>query len=672
MKFYLLLFLVVLKSGMSTYRPLEVSPCEMKNKQAFCHRKDLHQIPSELHQDVKKIDLSENKLQNITERPLTFYTSLQHLDLSSNRIGFIEPDIFVGMRSLTELNLANNQLYRLVHHNLWIGLLPAVRVLDLSRNSLYSGMAEHFLHNAPALQYLSLAENSILEISQRTFQGSTGLAEVDLHSNMIMDIEEGAFETLLHLSKLNLSMNSLTCIAGFNLKQLRTLDLSQNSIETFHSTESEEEFNLIWLDLSENKLIRFPSLPQVNKLAHLNLSKNIMQFLMVESSGDDVEYGWEDAPLQVQAPRSQTVSNSPHLPQLKYLDLSYNEIKSIPSDFFASMPALQFLNLSKNCLQTFVASSELVMLAVLDLSSNSLQNLELNADILSYLQELYLQDNHLQALQSNIFASLRRLRRLHLQSNNLSLCGLYSGLARQRLVGEENGCVSLVDLPELQYLYLSDNKLKKLPTYCFYKTQLIELDLSRNWGLHIEEKALSGLEVSLEYLDLHSNGMMVLNVNLPLFPRLKYLNLSDNQLSWLPAWTEGCCALKVLDLQNNRFSNLKSSEIPALEKNLRNLYLAGNPLSCCGNVWLSHMIHRATVEIPNLEVIKCQYAKSFGYKEEEMEVSNVKPEDCEKEDRKTTSVLILLAAILVLSLVVVGVGVFCCCRRHVCGRQYKA
>lgn len=641
-----------------------------RNKEAFCHRKDLQQIPSELHPDVYKIDLSGNKLQNITKTPLTFYSSLRHLDLSSNRIGFLEPEVFSGLRSLTEINLANNQLYLLVHHNLWLGLLPEVRVLDLSRNSLYNGMAEHFLHNAPALQRLSLAENSILGLSQKTFQGAPGLVEVDLHSNMIMDIEEGAFESLPHLFKLNLSMNSLTCIAGFSLKQLKTLDLSRNSIETFQSTESEEDFNLTWLDLSENKLLRFPALPLANQLAHLDLSKNYMQFLLVESPPEEVEYGWEEPPLRGQTPRSK--ASPPHLPQLSYLDLSYNEIESIPSGFFASMSALRFLNLSKNCLRTFVASSELVMLAVLDLSSNSLQNLELNADTLSYLQELFLQDNHLQALPSSIFANLSRLRRLNLQSNNVNLCGLYSGLARRRLVGEEDGCVSFVDFPELQYLYLSDNRLKKLPMYGFYKTQLVELDLSRNWGLHIEEKALSGLEMSLEYLDLHSNGMTVLNVNLPLFPHLKYLNLSDNQLSWLPAWTEGCCALKVLDLQNNRFSTLKSSEIPALEKNLQNLYLAGNPLSCCGNIWLSDMIHRATVEIPNVDVIKCQHAKSFGYQEEEMSVSHIKPEDCEKEDRETTSVLILLAVVLVLSLVVVGAGVFCCCRRQTCGRQYKA
>ncbi|XP_061485021.1 transforming growth factor beta activator LRRC32 isoform X2 [Rhineura floridana] len=639
--------------------------------EAFCHGKDLHQIPPELHPNVHKIDLSKNKLQNITERPLMFYTSLRHLDLSSNHIGFIKSEIFKDMRSLEEINLANNQLYQLAQHNLWLGSLARVRTLDLSRNRLYNGMAEHFIHNASSLQYLSLAENSIIEISQRTFQGSPGLIEVNLHSNMIMEIEEGAFETLPHLSKLNLSMNSLTCIAGFNLKQLRLLDLSRNSIESFHSTESEEEFGLVWVDLSENKLLRFPVLPQASKLAYLNLSKNIMQFVMLESPSDgDMEYSWKDTPIGLHYEDQKSNGSSPYLPGLLYLDLSYNEIKSVPSEFFISMSALQVLNLSKNCLQTFVASTELVSLAILDISFNSLQNLEWGADTLGNLQELYLQGNHLQALRPDIFASLPHVWLLNLQSNNLSLCGLFSGLARKRLAGEDKGCVSFVDLPELQYLYLSDNKLKRIPMYGFYRTQLVALDLALNRGLHIEAKSLSGLEMSLKYLDLHGNGMTALSINFPLFPCLKYLNLSDNQLSWLPAWSEDCCALEVLDLQNNRFSDLKSSQIPALEKNLRNLHLAGNPLTCCGNLWLSHMIHRATVEIPNVDRIKCQYAKSFGY-EEELGVRDIRPEDCEKEDLKTISMLILLAAVLALSLIAVGVGVFCCYRRHIFGRHFK-
>uniref|UniRef100_A0A8D0DML3 Leucine-rich repeat-containing protein 32 n=1 Tax=Salvator merianae TaxID=96440 RepID=A0A8D0DML3_SALMN len=671
MQFYLLLLLTMLNGGFATFRPLEVSPCETRSMEAFCHGQDLHQFPSELHPSVHRIDLSKNKLQNVTEIPLTFYTSLRSLDLSLNRICFLKPGMFTEMRKLEEVNLADNQLYMLAQRDQWLGLLPQVKSLDLSRNRLYNGMAEHFIHKAPFLQHLSLAENSIIEISQRTFLGSPRLVEVNLHSNMIMEIEEGAFESLPYLSKLNLSMNSLTCIAGFSLKQLQVLDLSRNSIEVFQSMESKEAFGLVWLDLSENKLLRFPVLPQVNELTHLNLSKNILQSVMIQSPGDDLEYGLLEGPRHLQSQDQKNDASAPYLPGLSYLDLSYNEIESIPVEFFASMSALQFLNLSKNCLQSFVASPELVSLAILDLSSNSLRDLKLDPGALSNLVELYLQHNQLRALQSDIFAGLPNIRLLNLRSNNLILCGLYSGLARRRLAGEEHGCVSFVDLPELQDLYLSENMLKSLPKYSFYRTQLVTLDLSKNWGLHIEAKSLSGLELSLENLDLHGNGMTGLNIDFPLFSRLKYLNLSDNQLSWLPAWSVDCCAMEVLDLQNNSFSNLKNSQIPALEKNLRNLYLAGNPLSCCGNIWLSHMIHRATVEIPNLDSVKCQYTKSFGY-EEEMVLSQIRPEDCEKEDLKKMGVFILLAVVVVLSLIVIGVGAFCCYHRHGFGRHYKA
>ncbi|XP_039218161.1 transforming growth factor beta activator LRRC32 [Crotalus tigris] len=665
MKFYLLLFLAVLNGGISTYRPGTLVPCKMRNLEAFCQSAGLRRVPPELHPDVSKIDLSGNKIQNITERPLTFYTSLRHLDVSSNLIGFVEPGIFAEMKKLEDLNLANNQLYLLAQEDLWVGLLPQIRKLDLSRNSLYTGMAEHFIHDAPSLRYLSLAENSIIHISQSMFQGSPELVEVNLHNNMIMEIEEGAFEGLAHLSKLNLSMNSLTCIVDFNLKQLDLLDLSRNSIESFHSTQSEEDFNLIWLDLSENKLLRFPVLPQGNKLAYLNLTKNIMQFVMVESHSD-VDYQWEDGP------QYSNNSHPPYLPALLSLDLSYNEIQSIPSQFFDSMFSLQFLNLSKNCLQIFKTSHPLASLSILDISCNSLKDLQLDASTLSGLQEFHLQDNHLQELHSDIFQRLPHLQWLDLRNNRISLCDSHSGPGRHRLSPKvPPGCVSFAHVPELQYLYLSANRLKTLPIFSFFRTNLRILDVSMNWGLQIEAKSLVGLEFSLEYLDLHGNGLTTLNVDFPLFRHLRYLNLSDNQLSWLPTWSEDCCVLEILDLHNNSFNSLKNSQIPALEKNLRNLYLVGNPLSCCGNIWLSQMIHKAVVEIPDLDLVKCQFARSLGFEEEEVHVSHVRPEDCEREDIKKMSVLILLAFLLVLSLIVIGVGLVCCYRRHLFGRHYK-
>ncbi|XP_027525786.1 transforming growth factor beta activator LRRC32 isoform X2 [Corapipo altera] len=555
MKLYIIFLLAVVNT-----RTTEGTSCEMANSQAFCHNKDLHQIPHELHLNVNKIDLSGNLIQSIPEMPLSFYTSLQCLDLSSNQISFIMPGVFAHMTSLLEINLAKNHLYELAQNGTeGIGLLPKVEIMDLSHNGLYNGMAEYFIKQAPTLQYLSLADNSIVMISHKMFQGSPSLVEIDLQSNIIMEIEEGAFETLVNLSKLNLSTNSITCISDFNLRQLEILDLSRNSIETFHITKSDDEYSLRCLDLSENKLLHFPVFPQ---------------------------------------------------------------------------------------------------------------NLLLDAGVLSNLKELYIQNNHLQTLQFDIFSSLPSLRLLNLQSNNVSLCSTYSGLAKQRLAGEESGCVSFVDSPTLQYLYLADNMLNTLPAHSFYKTSLIVLDLTMNPGLKIEPKALSGLEKSLEYLYLHGNNLMDLNIDLPWFSHLKHLNLSENQLNWLPKWGSNS-PLEVLDLRNNKFSTLQSSNILALENSLKNLYLTGNPLDCCGNIWLLSMIRNKNVQISNMEHLTCQYTQNFGY-QEEMYIWNIRSEDCEKEDLKKINILIIVTFVLVLSVIIIGAGSFFCFRRQSFSHQFKA
>ncbi|OXB78051.1 UNVERIFIED_CONTAM: hypothetical protein H355_013600 [Colinus virginianus] len=564
MRLYVIFLLSVVNGGMSNHQPAEGMPCEMANLQAFCHNKDLHQIPRELHPNVNKIDLSGNLIQSISETPLPFYTSLQCLDLSSNQISFITPGVFAHMTSLLEINLSNNNLYELAQIGTeGIGLLPKVEILDLSHNSLYNGMAEYFIKQAPALRYLSLAGNSIIMILHEMFQGSPSLVEIDLQSNIIMEIEEGAFETLLNLSRLNLSMNSITCISDFSLRQLEILDLSRNSIESFHTTESDDEYSLRCLDLSENKLLRFPVFPKVNKLVTLNLSKNLIQ-LTAESSHnkmDFVENEWLDAPFYLLDQKQSRNKSSLNLSQLVYLDLSYNEVKSIPDEFFESMLSLQTLN-------------------------------------------------------------------------------------------------------------LTDNMLSILPAHTFFKTSLIFLDLSMNPGLKIEVNALSGLEQSLEYLHLHGNSLVELNIDLPCFSHLKHLNLSENQLSWLPKWGSSSL-LEVLDLRNNRFSTLENSNILALENSLKNLYLTGNPLNCCGNIWLSLMIQNKNVQISNIEHLTCQYTQNFGY-QEEIHIGNIRPEDCEKEDLKKINFLVILTVVLVLSVIIIGVGSFFCFRRQNFSQQFKA
>ncbi|KAM4699379.1 transforming growth factor beta activator LRRC32 [Discoglossus pictus] len=674
MRLYLILFLALVNEGIASHRHLEESPCPMENMVAFCQNKSFQHIPLGLHPNVKSLDLSENELQNITDYPLVFYLSIENLDLSFNKISFVKPDSFKLMSSLNRINFSGNYLDKYVQYGVpGIGLLPHVQNLDLSRNSLYTDMTEYFLQNAPSLQYLSLSGNSITMITPKTFHGCPLLTEVDLHNNIIMEIEEGSFEHLKHLTKLNLAMNSISCISEFSLQQLKTLNLSKNSIEMFHTTESDDEYMLEYVDLSDNKLFSFPVLPRVNNIIFLDLSQNSINVRGQSASHDEEE--WMEIPFQIMSEiESEDVKNisTVNLPKLTYLDLSYNEIQVIPEDFFITMPSLRFLNLSRNCLEVFSLGEIVTLnsLAILDLSFNNIRNLSLPPNSLQSLQELYLQNNFLQNLDSTIFQRLSSIRMIDLERNNISLCSPGLGLAKHRPDEEEYGCASFFNIPTLRHLNLRQNLIQHIPQLAFHETLLTFLDLSMNQGLSIRVRALSGLENSLENLYLEDNNIPLLNIDLPLFVHIKHLNLSRNQLTWLPKWNEHC-SLETLDLSHNSFSNLQVSNIPALERTLRSISVYGNPLSCCSNSWITHMIQRAMVAIASLDTTICSYSKG-SKNQEEILVGQIKADICEKEDLKKMNIVIVLTLVLVLSVIAIGLGSFCCYRRQKFNQQFKA
>ncbi|CAH2225856.1 leucine-rich repeat-containing 32 [Pelobates cultripes] len=669
MLLYFLLLLAMVKEGISTYRPSLESPCVMENMAALCQNKSFHQIPMGLHPNIKILDMSKNELQNITESPLFLYSLIEYLDLSANKISFIQHDSFKNMVNLKEINMSVNYLDGFAHYNgQGIGILPHVQTLDLSINSLYNDMTRPFLQNAPHLQHLLLSGNSITVLSSKTFEGAPKLKEVDLQNNIIMHIEEGTFDHLKHLTKINLAMNSISCISDFKLQQLKSLNLSKNSIEMFHTSDSDEEYMLEHVDLSDNKLLNVPILPRINNIATLNLSMNLIS-LSVEMSDD--ETSWMDDTVQLRSEDEGELRNTTtiFLPKLTYLDLSYNNIESIPNDFFVSMPLLRFLNLSKNCLEDvsfgyFVPQNSLV---VLDLSGNSLQNISLAKKSLRGLQELYLQNNRLHVIESKIFQGLPSIVLLNLQNNNINLCPTNSGVMTRRT--EEYRCVAFFNIPTLQHLNLRENMMQKIPQSAFNGTPLTYLDLSLNFGLTITPNALEGLERSLEVLYIEGNGLQLLNVDLPLFMYLKDLNLSGNQLTWLPSWNK-YCKLETLDLSNNSFSDLQHSNIQGLENTLKTLCLYGNPLSCCANSWIAHMVRRTTLTVLSLNSTTCYSSNS---NKEEILIEQLIPEICEKEElTKINLIVIILSVIAIVLVIAIGCGIVCRFCRRKSKQQFKA
>lgn len=546
---------------------------------AFCGNLSLRSAPAHLPRDIQMLDFSHNLVQNLTEETLAYHTGFLHLNLHANEIHFIQPGLFKDMTDLKVLDLSRNHLNVCALSKINIGTLRAVESLDLSSNGLYTGMTDYFLADSPYLENLSLDSNSITKISQNTFSGSLSLTKISLHNNVILEIEDGAFDSLHRLTELDLSKNSITCITDFNLLNLEVLNLSKNSIELFQSSTATDFFKLVHLDLSENKMSYFPLLPQVNNLEHLDVSRNQLQTINITAS-----------------PKTKT---SVYFSHLRYLDMSYNQLKSLPESFFVCMESLEVLNVSNNCISSFsVLKANLQKVKIINLSFNSLQTLTFGEKSLPSLEELFLQGNDIVILDPKIFQRLPSINCLHLQQNNLDIC-----LSDQK-VQDPPACVSFCSIPTLHFLNLSENNLKTLPANAFANTPLKLLDLSLNPGLDMDQHSLSGLENSLVRLHLRENNISRLNTDLSLLRSLKYIDLSTNQLTTLPTWNKDS-SIESLNLQNNNLVTLEYNTMLALEHSLKILYMGSNPLICCRNLGFLHMVQHSAVVVPDIETVTC-------------------------------------------------------------------
>ncbi|XP_062392427.1 transforming growth factor beta activator LRRC32 [Sardina pilchardus] len=650
------LILIVVNDVAAFKPPQQSSPCEVVQMDVFCNDKNLRSIPDKLPPGIQKLDLSRNLLQNLTQEVLAVYTSVHHLNLHSNKIHFIQPGIFNGLTNLQVLDLSRNNLDAFAALKKDVGRLTSVETLDLSDNGLYTGMSDYFLRDAPALMNLSLDGNSLTKIDKSTFAGSSALRKIHLHNNVILEIKEGAFESLNDLTELDLSMNSITCITDFNLSQLKLLNLSKNSLELFQAIDIDTEYELLYLDLRENKIPYFPVLPKMNRLMYLDLSRNRLRGV---NTSDTTEEG---------SLKDQDGLSQQDLSQLIYLDMSFNQIRSLPSVFFDRMMLLKTLNISNNCLETFSVSHEtpLNSLKTLDLSFNAMQNLSFEHNTLLSLEVLYLQGNYLNLLDSSIFHRLPRIRELHLQQNYLSICGSRPQVSQKP---HHHKCVSFSSIPTLRYLSLSGNSLEYVPQKAFYGSPLQVLDLARNPGIFIHEYAFSSLETSLTHLTLKENNLQSLNTDLSVLINLRFVDLSTNMLTSFPLSNKDS-SIEILNLRNNGLITLDYDTVVALEGTLKTLYVSSNPLSCCINPRFLNMVQASNVKIPDLASVTCLYTR--GSKNVEMNIANVLPEHCKTLDSKSLNILIVVVTSVGLIVILVVAFKLCHMKRRRHNSSFKA
>ncbi|KAK8571687.1 hypothetical protein V6N12_027762 [Hibiscus sabdariffa] len=545
---------------------------------------------------LKSLIMSRNDLQGSLDiKGLANLTNLKKLDLSNNRIESLESYKELKLTHLRELNLDSNLLSNSVFASL--KGFSNLKSLSIGYNKLKGSLDMKGFNYLTNLTYLDLSENEIESVSDQDEKQLrlTKLEQLDLRDNLFRN-------------------NTLSFLQG--LRSLKSLDISDNDLQgSLDIKELSRLTNLKKLDLKNNQIESLQSskddgtkLQQLTHLQELQLDSNLLNNSVFASLNG--------------------------LPNLKYLHISYNQLKgSLDMKDLDAFSSLRELYMRGNELKDFVIHKgccDLKNLEVLDLSSNAFEGMLPNyLGNLNSLRELDVSDNQFSGNLTPL-ANLTSLRYLSLSRNHLqipmSLEPLVDLPNLEFLYGDENKMVmepSLhSSLPKFQLKFISVSKCitpQELSfehlTFLYFQYGLRYVDLSGNkfsgsvpiWLLEnntnleyliLRGNAFSGplslpsgpnyFASSIDISDNKLQGQISSNI-CSAFPKLGRLVLSENSIEGnIPPCLGGMKGLASLDLSNNHLSGRVPEEL-IMNNSLTLLRLSKNNLS--GDV--AHVILKA-------------------------------------------------------------------------------
>ncbi|XP_070540469.1 toll-like receptor Tollo [Ptychodera flava] len=314
---------------------------------------------------------------------------LEELNLQSNDFRKLSSNAFSELPELKKLNLARNRLQSL--RGDIFGSLQHLQELDLRLNQLATLPAELF-HNQSKLEFLYLGSNDIQALDQDVLTNLASLKVLDLSFNDFTTLPVGTFEGLRNLQRLNLMNN--------DFKNSLPVDLLQGLVSLEAINLSDIEFEQSGFVLPYGLFRNLPSLRSV-----LLRRANVTSIRQLSFTGCTI---------------------------FSTVDLSYNHIQDIPSDFLMTIdaPTLEVLNLAHNNIS--------------DLQIRAFQNSD-------KLREISLGHNHLKTITRYAFYELSALQILDLSHNqiqSIDFTGLYQ-------------------LPSLVELRLNDNRLTNFQIFMY-------------------------------------------------------------------------------------------------------------------------------------------------------------------------------------------------------------
>ncbi|XP_053605406.1 chaoptin isoform X2 [Plodia interpunctella] len=540
----------------------------------------------------------------------TVSVNIRVLDFSHNNITYIAPFYFRHVDlTLSELYLSHNLLRNITREV--FGSMVMLQYLDLSHNYIFHLEFDCFA-KVKALQILDLSHNYLTTMPPEVFRDMQSLAALDLSDNRIRLLPDNLVISSL-LERLDLSNNYLSRIptnilAPVAAANLVELDLSGNTIPALPMSDLVQRFrshdqgeywhediddsedymyhtasrdhtrvyhqkkqspqnilykSLAWLDLSDNRLVRveegaFTALP---RLRWLDLSNN--QPFNSGERGISVFKGLERRLFHLMLRNVSLLSvPSMPLPKLRSLDMSYNNLPSIPPDSMANLTRLRVLDLSYNDLSTVPVATH---------SLNDLRWLSLSGNPISAL------------MNTSLYGVSPKLE--------------YLDVTRLRLRILEHGTFSkMFTLKTLKVTSFSGMREFNVPRMLTYNAALenlfIEVD-SVEFGRELSAQ----LPSKLNNITITGRSLRYLSPYLLLGVQSKDLRLTiyNTSIEEIPSevfWSPGRVRNLTLDVRSNyimKVANPGQKPWPGVPNNvfLEDILVAGNPLVCdCGIGWI--------------------------------------------------------------------------------------
>ncbi|XP_013361405.1 PREDICTED: leucine-rich repeat serine/threonine-protein kinase 2 [Chinchilla lanigera] len=278
------------------------------------------------------------------------------------------------------------------------------------------------------------------------------ITSLDLSANELRDID---------------ALSQKCCISG-HLEHVEKLELHQNMLTSFPQQLCETLRCLTHLDLHSNKFTSFPSyLLKMNCISNLDVSRNDIGPSIV-------------------------VDGSVKCPTLRQLNLSYNQLSSVPEALPEAVERLEQLILEGNKISEMYSPLSLKELKILNLSKN-----------------------HISSLPENFFEACPKVESFSARMNFLATMPfLPSSITSLKLSQNKFTCIpdAILNLPHLRSLDMSRNDIEYLPG-------------PANWkSLNLRELLFSYNQISI--LDLSEKAYT--------WSRVEKLHLSHNKLREIP------------------------------------------------------------------------------------------------------------------------------------------